>query len=212
MSGAEKKTKVRVALVGDSTVTDRSGWGKAFSSLFVESVEVHNFAVGGRSSKSWYEEGRLPEVLQAAPDYVLIQFGHNDQPGKGPERETDPSSTYRDFLRLYVTEFRAIGAQPIILSSVVRRQFDGRGAIRSSLTPWAEAAAQVARQMEVPFIDLHALSLAYHEQIGPEKSWAFNPEEDDVTHFNEEGGAAMAALIAGQLDAAVADLAAHLKK
>src|SRR4051812_44690800 len=80
--------KVRIALAGDSTVNDKTGWGIGFAKAMNDQAEVTNFAKGGRSSKSFIDEGHWQKVLDAKPDYVLIQFGHNDQPGKGPERET----------------------------------------------------------------------------------------------------------------------------
>ncbi len=202
---------LRVALIGDSTVTDHAGWGKAFAGRFGEEVEVLNFAVSGRSSKSWYDEKRLAQVLEAKPDYVLIQFGHNGQPGKGPERETDPASTYRDYLKLYVEEFRAIGAKPIIVSSVTRRRFDGEGKIRTTLRPWAEAAKAVAEELKVPFVDLHAASVRHHNEIGPKASMTFNLKKGDITHFNQRGGEAISDLVIGELQLVAPDLSAHLK-
>jgi lysophospholipase L1-like esterase len=158
---------VKIALIGDSTVTDDSGWGKAFASRFNNNVKVLNFAFNGRSSKSWYDENHLPKVLSAKPDYMLIQFGHNDQPGKGPERETDPATTYHDYLKMYIKEFRAIGAKPIIVSSVTRRNFDADGKIESSLTPWAKAAQMVAKELNAPFIDLHTSSTVGRKFVYP---------------------------------------------
>ncbi|MCB1232808.1 MAG: sulfatase-like hydrolase/transferase [Verrucomicrobiae bacterium] len=217
--------KVVVALVGDSTVTDSSGWGKAFAGKFRHDVEVKNFAMGGRSAKSWLAEDRLPAALEAKPDYVFIQFGHNGQPGKGPERETDPATTYRDYLRQYVTEFRAIGAEPIIVSSVTRRDFTEDGTIRTEptaddvygdgvtrpLKPWAEAAKAVAEETGAPFIDLYQVSVAYHNHLGETASWDFSPKENDITHFNELGAEAIANLIVDELRKAEPKLAKKLK-
>lgn len=203
---------LKVALIGDSTVTDSAGWGKAFAGRFGPDVTVKNFAMGGRSSKSWLEENRLPAVLTMKPDYALIQFGHNDQPGKGPTRETDPATTYRDFLRLYVKELRAIGCKPVLASSVTRRMFGADNTIQSSLSPYAEAAQSVARELDVPFIDLHAASVAYHNRIGPEASMAFNPKKDDRTHFNAKGAEAITDLILPELKRSVPDLYRHLKE
>ncbi len=217
--------EVVVALVGDSTVTDSAGWGKAFAGKFRSNVEVKNFAMGGRSAKSWLAEDRLPAVLEAKPDYVLIQFGHNGQPGKGPERETDPATTYRDYLRQYVREFRAIGAVPILVSSVTRRDYTEDGTIRTEptpggvygggktrpLKPWAEAAKAVAGEMKAPFIDLYESSVAYHNHLGETASWKFSPKENDITHFNELGADAISNLVIDGLREAEPDLAAHLK-
>ncbi len=194
-SHAQEKDTI-VALIGDSTVTDSVGWGKAFAGQCNDKTTVLNFAVGGRSSKSWYNEKRLPAVLEAKPDYVLIQFGHNDQPGKGPARETDPASTYRDYLKIYIKAFREIGATPILVSSVARRRFDDRGKIASTLTPWAEAAKAVAREMDVPFVDLYTASVKLHNELGREASMAFNPKEGDTSHFNKQGADVIAGLIA----------------
>lgn len=200
-----------IALVGDSTVTEEGGWGKAFAGRFDDRVKVLNFAVGGRSSKSWLDERRLPPVLEARPDYVLIQFGHNDQPGKGPDKETDPATSFRDYLKTYIKEFRAIGAQPILVSSVTRRTFAENGKIKSTLVPWAEATRAVAKEAGVPFIDLHTLSVAHHDKIGREASLAFNPEPADMSHFNQQGAEAVADLIVEELAIVSPELATYLK-
>ncbi len=208
ISAAE--TVLKIALIGDSTVTDSAGWGKAFADRFDTDVHVLNFAMGGRSSKSWYEEKRLPAVLKVKPDYALIQFGHNDQPGKGPNRETDPATTYRDFLKLYVRELRDAGCHPILVSPVTRRIFDKSNTIASSLTPWAEAAKAVAKEMDVPFVDLHTSSVNYHNRLGPEASQAFNPKEGDVTHLNKKGAEAVADLIIKELKVSAKECCTHV--
>lgn len=195
----QQSDPVVIALVGDSTVTDDKGWGGAFAEAIGDRATVLNFAVGGRSAKSFLDEGRLPAVLDARPDYVLIQFGHNGQPGKGAYRETDPDSTYREFLVTYIDAFRSIGAEPIVVSSVTRRHFDDTEHIRSTLGPWAHAAGAVAAEQGVAFVDLHSRSIELHNRLGLEASMAFNPAPDDVTHFNDAGAAAIAALVFAEL-------------
>src|SRR5580693_5158220 len=145
---------VKIVLVGDSTVNDQGGWGKGFSGSFNGQVQVINLAPNGRSSKSFRDEGAWAPALEAKPDYVLIQFGHNDQPGKGPERETDPRTTYREFMARYVDEARAIGAKPILVTPLTRRHFGPEGKIVSDLGPYAEAVKALAQDKEVPVIDL----------------------------------------------------------
>ncbi len=206
-----QEENITIALIGDSTVTDQSGWGKAFAGRFNDNVKTLNFSAGGRSSKSWCDENRLPEVLNVKPDFVLIQFGHNDQPGKGAKRETDPASSYRDYLKTYVKAFREIGATPILVSSVTRRRFNENDKIQSTLTPWADAVKAVAVDMKVPFIDLHSASIEYHNKIGPKMSMAFNPREGDVTHFNQKGAEAIAGMIVEKLKQACEDLVHYLK-
>ncbi|MDB5325713.1 MAG: Pectinesterase, partial [Phycisphaerales bacterium] len=100
---------VRIVLVGDSTVTDRVGWGGGFAELAGPGVKVINCSAGGRSSKSFRDEGKWEPALKEGGDYMLIQFGHNDQPGKGPERETDAKTTFKANMVRYANEARAAG-------------------------------------------------------------------------------------------------------
>ena len=194
--------KPRVALAGDSTVTTTAGWGAAFEELLGARGECLQLARGGQSSKSFRDSGNWAKVIEAKPDYVLIQFGHNDMPGKGPERETDPATTFRENLARFVDEARAAGAKPILVTSMARRTFE-KGKILGELAPWAEAAKAVAAEKEVPLVDLFARSVALLEKLGPEGSAAFDPVtkdgKPDRTHLSPEGGKAMAKLIAEEL-------------
>src|SRR5262249_22866430 len=108
-------------LVGDSTVTDTSGWGFGFKQFVAENADCRNMAANGRSSKSYIDEGRWRDALALKGDFYLIQFGHNDQPRKSPERETDPRTTYPQFMSRYVDDARALGAKPILITSLTRR-------------------------------------------------------------------------------------------
>ncbi|MCU1233054.1 MAG: lipolytic enzyme family, partial [Candidatus Solibacter sp.] len=131
---------VRIVLVGDSTVNDAGGWGPGFRSSFNRDVEIVNLAKNGRSSKSFRDEGLWAPATKNKPDYVLIQFGHNDGPGKGPERETDPKTTFRENMARYVDEARAAGAQPVLVTSIVRRNFTDDSRIKpDSLVPFVDA-------------------------------------------------------------------------
>src|SRR6266545_365162 len=140
----------KVVLVGDSTVNDEGGWGPGFRASFGTEVQVVNLAQNGRSSKSFRDEGWWAKVAPEKPQYVLIQFGHNDIAGKGPERETDPATTYRANLERYVQETRAMGATPVLVTSIVRRLFDVEGHFRpDTLVPYAEAVRWLAVEREV---------------------------------------------------------------
>ena len=110
--------------------------------------EVVNLALNGRSSKSFRDEGVWAPALAAKPDYILIQFGHNDGPGKGPERETDPKTTYRANLIRYIDEARSLGAKPVLVTSIVRRNFNTEGKLKvDSLEPYViEATRAIARR------------------------------------------------------------------
>ena len=194
--------KIRIALAGDSTVTTNAGWGLAFEKLLGPGAECLQFARGGQSSKSFRDTGNWQKVLASKPDYVLIQFGHNDMPGKGPARETDPATTYRENLIRFVNEARAAGATPILVTSMARRTFDG-GKIRGELAPWAEASRKVAADKNVPLVDLFGRSIALLEKIGPEAAAAFDPRtkdgKPDHTHLSPKGAEVMAGLIAEEL-------------
>lgn len=197
--------KIRIVLVGDSTVTDKAGWGLGFKQFLTDKAECINTSAGGRSSKSFITENRWSQALEIKGDYYLIQFGHNDEPGKGPERSTEPNTTYREYMTRYVDEARAIGAKPILVTSLVRRQWDksGNGKINSSLVPYVEVVKQIAKEKNVPLIDLHASSKDLCEQLGKEKCIELSPVKDnnqvDNTHLNAKGSVIFARLVIEEL-------------
>jgi pectinesterase len=221
--------KVRLVLAGDSTVTDDAGWGTGFKKQFKPEVEVINLAKGGRSSGSFVVEGRWKQTLELKPDYVLIQFGHNDQPGHGPERETDPKTTYRANMERYVDEAKAAGIKPILVTSLSRRQWGKDGKINSTLTSYVETVKQIAVEKNVPLLDLHALSIALYEKLGKEGVLEISPQKNadpnsknsdtastqnqgyDGTHLNAKGGEIVGKIVADALRQAVPALAPYLK-
>jgi pectinesterase len=207
---AAEKDMLVVVLVGDSTVTDKAGWGGAIGSHFSDDVKIVNMARGGRSSKSYINEGHLKRALAKKPDYVFIQFGHNDCPGKGPKRETDPSTTYVKYMKIYVTKARSIGAKPILVTSVTRRRLGKDGKIHSSLTPYAASVRRIGEEMRVPVIDLHKSSIGLFESLGNAGCDRLQPKGDH-THFNAEGAKAIAKLVAEEIPQAVPELAKHMK-
>lgn len=209
------ETKTRISLAGDSTVTDKAGWGAAFAKLLSPDAECLNFAAGGQSSKSFRDSGNWKKVIDSKPAFVLIQFGHNDMPGKGPNRETDPATTYPENLGRFIDEARAIGAQPILVTSLARRTFDN-GKIRGELKPWADAAKKLAAEKKVPLVDLFTLSVDLHNKLGPVESDTFNPlgkdgKPTDHTHLNEHGAEVIAKIIADELRKVAPECAKLLK-
>lgn len=161
----------KIVLVGDSTVQVNSGWGGQFCAThLLASVSCVNLSRGGRSSFSFRAEGSwqlaLNEMRTAGYEktYVLIQFGHNDMPGK-PGRSTELASEYPIFIRQYVIEARTAGAIPVLVTPLVRRSFK-EGKIKNDLAPWAEAVRQVARDENVPLLDLNAASASAIEEMG----------------------------------------------
>ncbi|MBS0479812.1 MAG: rhamnogalacturonan acetylesterase [Proteobacteria bacterium] len=165
----------RIILVGDSTVAPSSGWGGAFCANHVKSsVACLNLARGGRSTRSYRAEGSWDIVLSElrvkgyCSTYVLIQFGHNDQ-SRIAERWTDLATEFPANLRRFVSEVRAAGATPVLVTPLARRAFKG-GRLDNNLAPWAAAARQVAREMNVPLVDLNTDSAVMIEKMGPVKA------------------------------------------
>jgi lysophospholipase L1-like esterase len=161
----------KIILVGDSTTQVGSGWGGAFCADHVTSfVACVDLARGGRGTFDYRAEGswdvalgemKTPGFTQV---YVLIQFGHNDQPGK-PGRSTDLATEFPANLRHYVSDARAAGAIPVLVTPLTRRSFKD-GSLQDDLEPWAQAVRSVAKEMNVPLVDLHASSVAAVQAMG----------------------------------------------
>ena len=204
-------SRTRIVLVGDSTVTDDWGWGSGFRHLALETVEVINLAANGRSSKSYIDEGRWKDALERRGNYYLIQFGHNDEPGKGPERETDPGTTFRANIVRYVDDTRGVGATPVLITSLVRRIYNEDGTIKTTQTPYVEVVRAVAKERNVPLIDLHAISKADAEQAGDDVWADLSPRDDkgavDRTHLNAKGGDVVGRMVVEALRSVVPALA-----
>ncbi|MEP9359427.1 rhamnogalacturonan acetylesterase [Sphingomonas sp. KR3-1] len=162
----------KIILVGDSTTQVLSGWGGSFCATHVTSFAACvNLARGGRSTYSYRAEGSWDLALAEmktpgfVKTYVLIQFGHNDQPGK-PGRSTDLATEFPANLRRYVQEARAAGAEPVLLTPLTRRQFKA-GKLDRDLDAWAEAIRKVAAELQVPLVDLNKRSADAVEALGP---------------------------------------------
>jgi lysophospholipase L1-like esterase len=162
----------KIVLVGDSTTAVVGGWGPSFCAYHLTSAAACvNLGRGGRSSGSYRAEGSWDLALaeMRTPGYanvwVLIQFGHNDQPGK-PGRSTDLATEFPANLRRYVAEARAAGARPVLLTPLARRQFVD-GVLQNDLEPWSAAIRRVAAEMGVPLVDLNARSAAAVQAMGP---------------------------------------------
>lgn len=200
---------MKIGLIGDSTVAVQSGWGPAFASRFNNKAEIINYAKNGATLESLSK--RLDALVKLKPDYVLIQFGHNDQ----KRYDTDEYSTR---LQSYIDRIKKAGGKPVIVSSVVRRSFSKDDKIvanmvknekysyKANLKAYAKVAEFVARKNSLPFIDLYSLSEAHHNAIGRKESMTYNFKEGDKTHFNKKGGAAIADLIIPALIKAVPEL------
>ncbi len=222
--------KPHVFLVGDSTVatlTDRhapmAGWGQVFQEFFTDEVRVDNRALSGKSSRSFIEEGKWGRVTRdiRAGDYVLIQFGHNDQ--KRDHRYTDPYGTYQKFLTQYIHETRQKGGIPILVTSVMRRRYTKEGKLYDTHGNYPKAVRQLAARLEVPLIDLHQRSFEYLDRLGQEATkriflWLLPGQEknyprgiEDNTHFSGYGAREVGKLVVEGIQALDLPLKNHLK-
>ena len=209
---------VKIVLAGDSTVNNGGGWGPGFCALLTPNVDCVNLARNGRSSKSYYDEGVWKDVLAQHADYILIQFGHNDMPGKGPARETDPDTTYAANMRRYIEQARAEGAHPIIVTSLSRRNYKD-GKLVEDLDAYANAAKRVAEEEGVPVIDLNAESTRLLRTMTQEQADQFDavghPDANgstlDRTHLNAHGSEVFGRMVADDLGKVCPELGPDIK-
>ncbi|WP_299780578.1 rhamnogalacturonan acetylesterase [uncultured Formosa sp.] len=228
-----QERKVKIYMIGDSTMANKKqpetnpefGWGQVFSTYFNPKVTVDNRAVNGRSSRSFIIEGRwdsISKYLQPG-DYVFIQFGHNDQKEKDPKRYTNPYTQYRYNLERFVKDTREKGGIPILLSSIVRRNFNEFGTLVDTHGAYPLVTRLVADDLSVPFIDLEWLTEELEMRYGPNNSAKlhlhFKPGENpyypegknDDTHLSFKGALEVSKLVVSQLKKQVPELVIYLK-
>jgi lysophospholipase L1-like esterase len=208
---------VKIAVIGDSTVCEypekspNRGWGHYIGDYFKHNVQIVNLAASGRSTKTFIQEGRWAKTLAEKPQFILIQFGHNDSHAKDHPEATDAATDYRDYLRQYVTEARGISAVPVFVTPMHRRTFKADGTLEDILGPYADAMKAVGAEMHVPIVDLHQMSGELYLKLGPEKCHELENKMGDNTHFGEKGARAMAELVMSKLPDAVPELKPLLK-
>jgi len=207
-------THDRVILVGDSTMASSTGYGDALCARLTPGTACLNLARGGRSSGSFRAEGRWDEVTSLLRDgagyrrtYVLIQFGHNDQPGK-PGRSTDYATEFPVNMTRYVDEARALGAIPVLVTPLTRRSFK-HGYVQNDLAPWAGTVRHIASATGTPLVDLNALSLAAVQAMGPQEAdkLARVGANFDHTHVGPLGAERFSSIVARELVRQVPELA-----
>ena len=225
--------KPRIFLIGDSTCANKNlydapetGWGQVFHELFTDAVEIQNHAVNGRSTKSFRVQGLWKKVHDQLHkgDYVLIQFGHNDQKESDSTRFAAPQTDYRKNLIRYIEETHAKGATPVLLTPVMRRKFDEQGKFVDQHGEYPSVVREIAKQYNITLIDMHASSQKVIEQHGVEGSKKifmnvaggiypkFPKGIEDNTHFTAYGARLMANLAADGLVSTGNPLRNFLKK
>ena len=227
---AAGQDSLRVFLIGDSTCATKElkkqnperGWGHMFAPLFDASVTVENHAVNGRSTKSFRDEGRWDVVLSKLRpgDYVFIQFGHNDQKIADSTRYASPAD-YAANLRRYVREARERGAEPVLLTSVVRRRFVD-GELTDTHGEYPAAVRRVAAEECVPLLDMEPLTREWVSSLGDEASkgyfmWvepgtcaAIPDGRQDDTHSNARGARRNCEIVCDSIRVKLPALAGHL--
>lgn len=210
-----------VYIVSDSTAQTydpywkpQAGWGQMLPRFFNDKVRINNHAIGGRSTKTFYNQGRLDTVLRALKpnDYLLIQFGHNDATVSVPDRYT-PVDEYKEYLKTYVNGARQRGAIPILITPVNRRDFNkDTGKFNVSFPEYKQGMEEVAEDLDVLLVDFNTLSREYFDQIGPEGTRsvflhadpgiyeAFPNGVTDDTHFQEYGAIQIAGILASAIE------------
>jgi lysophospholipase L1-like esterase len=206
-----------VYIAGDSTVQTyndsyepEQGWGARIPEYFTTGISFSNRAIGGRSSKTFVTDGRLDSILSVmkAGDYLLIQFGHNDA-SSNTERHTDPQTTYKQYLRMYIDGAREKGGTPVLITPVGRRSFtdSSQTTFKNDFPAYTTAMKELATEKNCKLIDLMSLSIEYYNSIGAEASKgvflhaaagvyeAFPNGVTDNTHFQEFGANQIARVV-----------------
>src|ERR1051326_4477192 len=172
------KKNIKVFIAGDSTAANKevkafpeTGWGMPFATLFDSTVIVDNRAKNGRSTKTFISEGLWQKLIDDAHegDYVFIQFGHNDESKEKTDRYTSPDD-YKANLGRFINETREKKAFPVLLTPVSRRQFDSLGHVKETHAEYSPLVREVAKQYNVPMIDMDEKSKELLQKFGPENS------------------------------------------
>ncbi|MGA9667991.1 MAG: GDSL-type esterase/lipase family protein, partial [Terracidiphilus sp.] len=209
---------MRIDLIGDSTQTNNAGYGRGFCANLTSRVDCVNMAHGGASTKTFRVDGLWARSLATKPDYMLIQFGHNDMESKDHDQRQTTMTQYEGNLRDFVTEARAAHIRPVLVTPLTRRYFGEDGKIHSDLLAHAETMKRVAQSMHVPLIDLQAESIEYLDKIGPAagdklgitKKDSQGRTIPDKTHLNWQGSYVFGRIVAVDLGKAVPDLATYI--
>jgi len=204
----KEATATRIVLVGDSTVNHSTGWGSGFCDRLAGEIECFNESRNGRSSKSYRDQGLWKRALALNPNIVLIQFGANDTPGKGADRETVPNTSFAALLRLYISEARAIGAKPMLVTPLPGRSFkDGKHV--HTLEDYAAAMRTVGAETKTPVLDLNTDANAVLDTMTQEQADKLNHiyEKDkpstDRVHLDQAGIDLFGLMVAKEFAAAM---------
>lgn len=222
-----------IYIIGDSTACNygedrypRTGWGQVLQKFFDETkVKISNRAISGRSSKSFYEEKAWDSVLKEIKegDYVFIQFGHNDEKKEDITRFTEPFTTFKDYLKIYINQTRTKGAIPVLLTPIHRNKWSG-GQIVDTHKDYLIAIRELAKEENVSLIDIADKTKKLFESLGeknmnqvflilPKGKYKNYPEGvNDNTHLQEKGAIKVANLVIEGIKEINLEIASTIKK
>ncbi len=199
----------RIIYLGDSTVTwnhiatyPQTGLSQGLLWYVKDDVFVRSFAVNGRSTKSFIDQGRLAaaEAYIQAGDIVLIQFGHNDEKQSDPDRYADPWGLYQENLKRMADTAREKGAFPVLITSIARRYFDEKGNFLPGCHgDYPKAVIDLAKRENIPFIDMTTVTEKYLQKLGDFASRPLFVYPKDNTHLQIQGAVLFAGFIADGL-------------
>ena len=223
MAFKQRRSPVTVWMIGDSTMcmyepsrAPVTGWGMPFATFFDKELRFENRAKGGRSTRTFISEDRWRPIADSivAGDYVLMQFGHNDEAKeeKYKDRYT-PVPDYKLNLTKFITETRRKAGIPVLITPVSRMKFDKQNKAQETHAAYTAAVYEVGKMLQVPVIDLDSASRELFDQLGPERTKmlfmqiepGINPiypeGQKDNTHFNELGARRIAELVLHEMQA-----------
>jgi lysophospholipase L1-like esterase len=231
---SDSKKEITIFMIGNSTMADKpfkdgypeKGWGQIFPLYFNDGVIIENHAVNGRSTKSFLDEGRWDVVLNKIKpgDYVIIQFGHNDEKKKDPKRYAEAHTNYKWNLEKFVDQTRQKDGIPILATPIVRRRFDEQGNFYDTHRDYPDVVREVAKEKNVVLLDLHKKTEGLVKQYGQERSkmlYLFIESGEykslpkgriDNTHLSPLGAFRVCDLAAEEIKAKIEQLAAFLKE
>ncbi|MCO6546566.1 MAG: rhamnogalacturonan acetylesterase [Gilliamella sp.] len=218
----------KIFIAGDSTAATKAedkrpetGWGEKLQQFCSTNYEVRNLAFNGASTKTFIKQGLLEKLRQeiSQNDYLIIQFGHNDQKIEDPNWGTSISE-YQNNLASFIDVAKQNNAIPIVLSSIIRRHYE-KGKLINTLGAYPQAAHDAAIANDAFFIDLNKITFAYISLMSPKESqklWlnvdhSFNYPQGihDNTHLNDAGATLIAKLVAQEIAKLAAPLAKEIR-
>lgn len=223
-----------IYIAGDSTVqtyrasyAPQQGWGAYLADYFNETVSVSNHAIAGRSSKSFYDNGRLDTILNEIQegDYLFVQFAINDSASSNAERYAPTCGTvpgtegsYEWYLAKYIEGAKAKGATPVLVTTVIglKAYNSSTGMFANSYTNYCSAMKQLAEYYNIPCIDLNSLMVSHYNSIGYNTAYTYHlcgavEGSTDMTHFTETGANAVAGLVANAVKGLNLDISSSVK-